>query len=116
MHDTFGADLRIARKRSGLTQQDCAHLLGVDQSQISKLEAGKVDPSLQQLTLFYLIFGAWSEPLWSGLMHSLVEELRGRLITLPEPEASWPSKAARKSTIDALAKRLYDLEADDNHD
>jgi transcriptional regulator with XRE-family HTH domain len=114
MQQTFGADLRAARKRCGLSQEDCAHLLGIEQSQISKLEAGKAEPTLEELTLFYLVFGAWSLPLWSGLLRDLVTTLRERLVTLPEAEPSWPQKAARKTTLDVLAQRLYGLDENDD--
>ncbi len=114
MHKTFGADLRVARNRSGLSQEDCAHLLGVDQSQISRLEAGKAEPTLHELTLFYLIFGAWSEPLWNGLLREVVDDLRRRLITLPAEQQSWRQKAARRSTIQSLGRRLYRLSTEDD--
>jgi transcriptional regulator with XRE-family HTH domain len=113
MHKTFGADFRAARRRSGLTQEDCAHLLDIDQSQVSKLEAGKVEPTLRQLTTCYLVFGTWSRPLWNGVLRDLVDELRERLLTLPAEQSSWPQKAARRTTLDTLGRQLYDL-SDDN--
>lgn len=113
MQKTFGADFRAARRRAGLTQEDCAHLLGVDQSQVSKLEAGKVDPTVRQMTICYLIFGTWARPLWNGVLRDLVDELRERLMTMPAERSSWPQKAARRATLDVLARELLAMSNDD---
>lgn len=114
MHKTFGADFRAARRRAGLTQEDCAHLLGIDQSHVSKLERGKVDPTVRELSICYLIFGTWSRPLWSGILRDLVDELRERLVTMPAEPGSWPQKAARRATLDVLMQTLCAMIDDDD--
>mgnify|MGYP000965614533 CR=1 FL=1 len=39
-------DLKIARKKKRLTQQQLAELIGVDRTLISKIESGSVTPSV----------------------------------------------------------------------
>ena len=61
-----------------------------------------MEPTLRQLTICYLIFGTWARPLWNGVLRDLVDELRQRLVTLPAEQRSWPQKAARRATLDAM--------------
>lgn len=45
----FSANLRLFRKKSGLSQVDFAKRLGTNQSSLSKLELGKYAPTLWQI-------------------------------------------------------------------
>jgi transcriptional regulator with XRE-family HTH domain len=40
----LGANLRAARERLGLTQEEVAHRSGVHATEVSRIEAGKRDP------------------------------------------------------------------------
>ena len=84
MHEQFPVDLKVARRKSGLSQADCAHLLGVDPSVMSKFESGKAVPSVTQLTLLYVVLGEGARSLWSGLVKSLHEDLAQRLASMPK--------------------------------
>lgn len=106
MHDEFAVDLKVARRKSGLSQADCAHLLGVDPSVVSKFEAGKAAPSVTQLTILYLVFGDGARTLWSGLVASLQAQLGERLASMPACPANWPDQLNRRNTLNALADRL----------
>jgi len=45
----FGANLREARKRLGLTQEQVAERCGVHATEVSRIEAGKRDPKVSTL-------------------------------------------------------------------
>ncbi|MDY0300797.1 MAG: helix-turn-helix transcriptional regulator [Trichlorobacter sp.] len=47
--ELFGARLRELRKRSGLTQEQLADVLGIEQKHVSLMEHGKSYPSLDRL-------------------------------------------------------------------
>jgi len=114
MHEQFPVDLKVARRKSGLSQADCAHLLGVDPSMMSKFEAGKAVPSVTQLTLLYVVLGEGARALWSGLVKSLHEDLAHRLASIPKCPANWPDQFNRQKTLDALAERLAATQTPDH--
>lgn len=45
----FGGNLRAARKRLGLTQEEVAGRSGVHVTEVSRIEAGKRDPKVSTL-------------------------------------------------------------------
>lgn len=45
----LGTNLREARKRLGLTQEQVAHRSGVHATEVSRIEAGKRDPQVSTL-------------------------------------------------------------------
>lgn len=45
----FGSNLRDARKRRGLTQEQVAERSGVHPTEVSRIEAGKRDPRVSTL-------------------------------------------------------------------
>ena len=47
--DSFGARLRLARVRRGMSQGDLSRRIGVDPSYISQIETGRREPSLANL-------------------------------------------------------------------
>jgi transcriptional regulator with XRE-family HTH domain len=47
--DTFGANLRAARARRGLTQEQLAHASGVTSGEISRMERGVREPRITTL-------------------------------------------------------------------
>lgn len=114
MDQDISLDLRLARRQSGLTQADCAHLLGVDRSIIAKLESGKVMPSVIELAALCLIFDrppdAFGEKLQIALLHTLV----GRLASLPNGPKHWRNRKRRVQTLAGLAQRLEILNDHDD--
>lgn len=42
----FGNKVKVKRNEKGLTQEELAHLIGIDRGQLSKIESGMVDPRL----------------------------------------------------------------------
>ncbi len=53
----FALDLRLARRKSGLSQKEVAYLLSIDQSTYSDFERGEKVPSLKQICQLSLIYG-----------------------------------------------------------
>lgn len=45
----FGSNLRAARERLGLTQEEVAQRSGVHSTEVSRIEAGKRDPKVSTL-------------------------------------------------------------------
>lgn len=45
----LGSNLREARERLGLTQENVAHRSGVHATEVSRMEAGKRDPQVSTL-------------------------------------------------------------------
>lgn len=106
MTNEFALDLKVARRKSGLTQIDCAHLLGAHPSKISLLESGKSLPSVRDICLLILIYGKSFESLFGGIFVDARHDLRERLKTMPSAPKRWLGRFNRHSTITSLAQRL----------
>lgn len=57
-NELLGKRIRELRKRSGLTQEQLAEKLGIDQKHMSRIELGKSYPSLDRITVIAEIVGA----------------------------------------------------------
>ncbi|HVJ50258.1 helix-turn-helix transcriptional regulator [Desulfitobacterium sp.] len=55
--DNIGAQIKVLRENSGFTQKNIANYLGVDQSLISKFEAGERPISADMLERLVTLFG-----------------------------------------------------------
>jgi len=108
----FGLDLRVARKRSSLTQEDCSHILGVDETRISKLEAGTLTPTVEELSILCLAYGRSIGALAQDVVISHLEDLQKRLSTMPECPTNWPGRENRQRTLNVLADRLAALDTE----
>lgn len=106
MYSSFALDLRTARRRSGLSQSDCGHLLGVDQRRISQLEAGKALPNVPEICGLSLIFGRTFESLFSSVFIEMRTELQARLSTLPRTQKGWFARFNRHNTLSRIAAHL----------
>jgi len=102
----YALDLRVARRKAGLTQADCGHLLGVDPSRISKLEAGKSTPSIVELSVLCLVFNSPPSNVCEAIAASHALSLKERLASMPECPENWRDQYNRRSTLNALADRL----------
>ena len=105
----FALDLKVARRKAGLSQQDCAHLLEVHPSKISLIEHGKAMPSVRDICTLSLIYGKSFESLFSVIMAEVTDALRDRMTTLPECPRQWLPKFNRQNTLNNLAARLHTL-------
>ena len=102
----YALDLRVARRKAGLTQADCAHLLGVDASRISRLEAGKTQPTLVEFSILCLVFMIPPGRAVGAVYASEAERLGTRLESMPKCPETWRDKVGRRHSLDELALRI----------
>ena len=113
MPNEFALDLKVARRKSGLTQGDCAHLLDVHPSKISLLESGKALPGIKDICALSLVYGRSFESLFSSIVASANRQLRDRLRTMPAAPKRWLGNFNRRNTLSAVADRLETLTDED---
>lgn len=108
MTTQFGLDLRLARRRAGYTQRDCAHLLAVHQSKFSAMETGRDLPTLEQICTLSLIYGRSFESLFAEVMARARESLSRRLRDMPQDTRKFSGTRFRARSLEKLAERLAD--------
>jgi len=106
MSNSFALDLKAARRKSGLTQHDCAHLLATQHSKISRIETGKHVPSAYDIACLSLIHGRTYDVLCRMVFENAAGDLKGRLITLPDSPRGWLGRFNRTNTVANLEARL----------
>lgn len=115
MTTKFALDLKVARRKSGLSQDDCAHLLDVHRSRISKLELGKQPPSVREICTLALIYGKSFESLFGSVFENVRRSLREQLATLPKQKGVWLGSMNRSHTLSKIASRL-EPKPEEGHD
>lgn len=106
MHEAFAHDLRVARRKSGLSQRDCGHLLANTQQRISQLETGRDLPTISEICCLSLIYGRSFESLFSSVFSEARKQLSEQLATIPRSKKSWIERFNRHNTLSRLAARL----------
>ena len=106
MTHEFALDLKLARKKAGFTQRDCAHLLAVHGATLSDLENGKRHPTLTQICTLSLIYGRSFQSLFNGIIDDVRLELADRLLVLPDAPKSWIGSTNRRHHVEQLTRRL----------
>lgn len=109
MSNEIAMDLKAARNKSGLTQEDCAQLAGVSYSKISKIERGELLPNLRDLCALSLVYGRTMESLAQGLFLKVRKALPARIEHLPADHKGWVSGFVRNNTLNTLTARLHTL-------
>jgi transcriptional regulator with XRE-family HTH domain len=113
MSTEFALDLRLARRKAGFTQRDCAHLLAISPSVLSHLESGGRIPSLLQICMLSVIYGRNFESLFGSLLNEARRQLRERILSLPDDVRQFAGTRNRSHSIERLAQRL--AEEQDEH-
>lgn len=109
MIEQFVLDLKTSRKKAGLTQMECGHLIGLSSHVISQLEMGKRLPTIPEICALSLVFGRTFESLFSEVFQEIRKNLAEALETLPEPkDPERPEVFNRTNTLNALASRLLE--------
>ena len=106
MSTQFAFDLRLARRKAGLTQGDVAHLLESHQSIVSGLEQGVTRPAMEQIIDLSLIYGRSFESFFGPLMAERQAHLAKRLQTLPEVGKQTAHTFNRPASLERLKRRL----------
>lgn len=113
MSTEFALDLRLARRKSGLTLRDTAHLLNVHPTTLSALEHGKRVPSVEQICQLACIYGRSFQSLFNEVTEAAKDKLRAQLPNLPEPGKRWLGKFQREKSLTRLSSRLSN--SDEGH-
>lgn len=103
MGTKLALDLKVARRRSGLSQQDVAILLSVDRTLISKFERGHRMPSGEQVAVLSLVYGLPAPELYRAALPELRSQLKERVaalcVTLVGSTGPPPALAALRSQL-----------------
>ena len=102
----FAPDLQAARRKAALTQADCAHLLGVDYTRISKLESGQRLPSVTELSILCLIFNENIAAVQKKVIATEGRVLGELLSSMPDCPKTWLNRRGRINTLNGIAARL----------
>ena len=105
----FAPDLQAARRKAALTQADCAHLLGVTYTRISKLESGQRRPTVTELSIFCLIFDEDIAGIHEKIIATEAKVLGERLSSMPKCPKTWLNRRGRVNTLNGIAARLSAL-------
>lgn len=108
MYKAFAHDLKVARRKSGLSQRDCGHLLAISQQRISQLETGRDLPTIPEICSLSLIYGRSFESLFGSVFDEVRKQISEQLTTLPNSKKGWIERFNRHSTLNRLAARLND--------
>ena len=113
MSTEFALDLRLARRKAGYTQRDIAHLLAIQQSNVSALEHGRVLPSIEEIVSLSLVYGRSFESLFAQVMKEARQTLRERIKSMPKTARSYVATFNRDSSVKRLRQQL--TVKDDDH-
>lgn len=94
--------LRTYRKRSGLSQDEVAFLLGCQSgTKVSRYERAARKPSLEALFAYELVFGAPASELFAGVYQKVEKKIlnRAQLLTRKLSRATPDRMATRKLQI-----------------
>jgi transcriptional regulator with XRE-family HTH domain len=110
MHAPFHLDLKVHRRKAGLSQDDVAHLIGVHPSKVSLLEGGRAFPTLRDVAALSVIFGRSAEEFVFTFVEEARKMIAARLPSMPAAPRRWVPQFNRQHTLDSLAERLAELE------
>lgn len=106
MSNKFALDLKVARKKSGLTQADLAHLLGASRGKVSHLERGTTVPTVRDICTLSMVYGKSFESLFAPVFEEIAQKLNDRLSSLPDAPKGWLGRFNRKNTLSKLATQI----------
>lgn len=102
----FALDLRHARRKSGLSQEEVAYLVDISQSSYSRFEKGTLTPTVEQLCLLSLIYGKSFVSYFEAISRSLKPGLLQRLEQLPPKSKPRLRIFNRARTLQRLRERI----------
>ena len=102
----FALDLRSARRKSGLSQEEVAYLVCVNQATYSRFEKGTLTPSVEQLCLLALIYGKSFGSYFDQITAAQKLALQRRLEKMPPKDRPRVRIFNRTRTLEKLRHRL----------
>jgi transcriptional regulator with XRE-family HTH domain len=112
MKHEFALDLKVERRKAGLSQGDVAHLLDVHPSKVSLLESGRTLPTLRDICALTVLYGKSFESLFYGVIKRTAGNLKGQLQRMPQAPKRWLPTFNRKASLGGLAERLEAITPD----
>ncbi|MCR8551165.1 helix-turn-helix domain-containing protein [Salipiger sp. P9] len=106
MYKEFVLDLKAMRQKSGLSQEDCAHLIGSAEDIISRIERGTRKPTIEEICTLQLLYDASFKRFYAHCLTSARRQLTDNLKTLPLAKPDRKGKYARELFLEHLATRL----------
>lgn len=106
MYHEFILDLKAVRKRSGLSQEDCAHLIGTSADIFGRIERGERQPSIEEICALQLLFGKTFESFYAACIDGARHRLEENLRTLPLLSAGEGDGPVRDGFLRSLGTRL----------
>ncbi len=110
----FALDLKVARRKSGLSQSDCAHLLDVDRTKISRLERGDTPPTVREFCTLSLVHGKSFESLFGKIFQEVRDALKERLTSIPAQAGKRISQFNRTNTLNRIGAQLEGFHTKDH--
>jgi len=114
MYQEFILDLKSMRKKSGLSQDECGHLIGSTPNIIGRLERGDRPPTVEEICALQLLFGKSFESFYGTCVGSARQMLSDNLRTLPEVPERGGHSMARDGFLTGLTNRLEEYAARDD--
>jgi transcriptional regulator with XRE-family HTH domain len=109
MTNEFSQYVRVARRKSGFTQDDVSYLLGVSQTSVSDMELGIRMPTVSELCALSLLYGQSFESLCRELLIETRNSVRERVSSLPDTARNYVGTFNREYSLRELKKRLAGL-------
>ena len=106
MKHHYALNLKVLRLRLGLTQTDTAHLLGISQPRMSRIEAGIQEPTIKEMCSLCIIYDVPVTKLYGVTATSAVGAIGRRLKTISKPALLAADSKRRAYSLSALSQRL----------
>ena len=106
MKHHYALNLRVHRLRLGLTQTDAAHLLGVSQPRMSRIEAGIQEPTVKEMCSLCIIYDAPITALYRITAASAAGSIERRLKTVPKQALVAADSKRRATSLSMLKTQL----------
>lgn len=103
------SSFRQTRKNLGLSLQDTAYLLGIDVSNLSKVEYEKIVPSVRAVIGYHLIVGASLEHLLKNHILAIRQTLTGKLMVLLDQASKDPGIPKNRHRFESLSRVLKNV-------
>lgn len=107
MYHEFILELKSMRQKSGLSQEDCAHLIGSSPTIYGRIERGDRPPSVEEICCLQLLFGKTFESFYATCVGDAGDGLRRNLQSMPKLPGEDCDQLAREVFLRGLSSRLH---------
>ena len=101
------AELKVSRKRTGLTNEDLATLLNIDPARVSRLERERREPTVREMISLCLIYDKDMARLYPRTMAEVWDQLKERIRQIDaQPKGPQTRYEQRLKHLGKLYERL----------